>query len=189
MKKIALILLLVLGMLLSFCAIVLVMLSLTGVVDSPDGVRELLLGEMPGGESSLLNQGEVIQMQDGLLLLQQQKQELEADLIQLQEDTKTLEEKKIELSGEVTGLTQQNATGNQDEAQKRAERLNQAIALYSAMRPADAASIMDQMSDELVLEILPNLKERQAARILNSLTDDDRKARLSNQLVEGIKKP
>jgi flagellar motility protein MotE (MotC chaperone) len=54
------------------------------------------------------------------------------------------------------------------------------------MRPADAAAIMDGLDDGLVLEILPRLKQRQAARILNTLSDDQRKADLSRQLVEGL---
>ena len=44
---------------------------------------------------------------------------------------------------------------------------------------------MDQMSDEMVLEILPTLPDRNAARILNGLGDDERKARLSAALLSG----
>ena len=59
------------------------------------------------------------------------------------------------------------------------------LTLYSAMRPGDAATIFDGMPDNMVLELLPLLKDRQAARILNGLADNDRKARLSAQLLTG----
>ncbi len=37
----------------------------------------------------------------------------------------------------------------------------------------------------MVLELLPLLKDRQAARILNGLADDARQAKLSAQLLTG----
>lgn len=185
MKKIALILLLVIGMTLSFAAIGLVILFATGAVESIDQAKALLAGELPGGESAFLKPDEVRQAQDGLLLLQQQKQELEEQIVTLRESQTVLEQKRNELSGEVKDLTTQSDQGNQNAAAKRAERLAQLTTLYSAMRPGDAAAIMDQMSDEMVLEILPTLPERNAARILNGLGDDERKARLSAQLLSG----
>ena len=189
MKKLALILLLVMGMILSFSAISLVMLFALQVVGSLDDVRGLILGELSGAESPLQQAGPLVKVQDALKLLQQDKQELQSDLAQLQDAKKTLEEERERLSSEVKDLqTETEASGETQDAE-RAERLQQLITLYSAMRPADAATIMDRMTDELVLDILPHLQDRQAARILNSLGDDDRKARLSNLLVEGSKKP
>lgn len=186
MKKIGLILLLVLGMSLSFAAIALVMLFATGVVDSIDGARELLMGETPGGESAFLKSGEVMQVQDALLLLQQQKQELETNLNQLRDAQQTLQAVRDSLSGEVAAAAQQAQSGSQSEAEERAKRLDQLVTLYSAMRPADAAGIFDNMQDDaLILDILPRLKDRQAARILNALADPARKARLTRALVEG----
>ncbi len=185
MKKLALILLLVVGMTLSFAAIGLVMLFALKVVNNIDEVRDLILGKTPGAENTLLKQGEIEVEQDALLLLQQQKQELEQDLNDLKTQHDSLIIKKAMLGGEVGQLEQQSQTGNKDMAQAREERMKQMVALYDAMRPADAAAIMDGLSDELILELLPRLKGRQAARILNSLADDQRKARLSTQLVEG----
>ena len=78
--------------------------------------------------------------------------------------------------------------GKKEEAAQRAIRLAQLVSLYGAMRPADAAAIFDQeetMPDDLVLEILTQLTDRQAARILNSLGDDQRKARLTALLLTG----
>ena len=184
MKKLALILLLLVGMTLSFAAIGLVMLFALKVVSNMDDVRDLLTGKMPGAESTLIKPSEVVEAQDALLLLQQQKQELEQDLQDLMQDRARLQTEKSILSGEVGELEAQTQAGGQDAVQAREERLEQMVALYNAMRPADAAAIMDGLSDELILEVLPRLKERQAARILNNLGDDARKARLATLLVE-----
>ena len=186
MKKLALILLLIVGMLLSFSAIGLVMLFATGVVESIDDARALMMGEMEGADLTLMKVGETVQVQDALLLLQKQKQELEQDLLTLKTQQGVLQQAKDSLSTQLGNLMQTSQTQNQEDARKRAEGLKQAIALYSALRPEQAAAIMDEIpDDQLILEILPKLKERQAARILNALADPQRKARLSTQLMEG----
>lgn len=185
MKKIALILQLFLGMTLSFAAIGLVILFATGAVRNLDEAKQLLSGQMPGGEPAFLQEDEVTEVEDALLLLQQQKQELEQQLLRLQEDRSVLEEQKTTLSEELKTMTQQSQAGSEDEAKQRAEGLEQLRTLYGAMRPADAAGIFEQMPDDMVLTILPLLEERQAARILNGLADDARKANLSQQLLEG----
>ena len=185
MKKLTLILLLVIGMTLSFLALFLVMLFFTETVKSWEEARVLLMGEMIGSDSTLVRSDDVAQLQDALLLLQQQRQELEQDLLELEEKRGTLQGTRDSLSQEVSTLTQQGQAGSQDQTRLREERLSQLTTLYDAMRPADAATIMDKMSDDMILEILTRLKDRQAARILNALTGDDRKAKLSAQLLSG----
>jgi len=185
-KKIALIFLLMIGMTLSFAAIALVMLFALKVVTSMDEVTDLLTGQMPGAESTLIKSSEIEQVQDALLLLQQHKKEIAQDLEDLKTQRDSLELRKMELGGEVTQLEEQSLEGSEDQVAARKERMAQMVALYDAMKPADAAAIMDGLSNQLVLEILPQLKQRQAARILNSLADDQRKSDLSRQLVEGL---
>ena len=185
-KKIALIFLLMIGMSLSFAAIALVMLFALKVVTSMDEVTDLLTGQMPGAESTLIKSSEIEQVQDALLLLQQHKKEIAQDLEDLKTQRDSLELRKMELGGEVTQLEEQSLEGSEDQVAARKERMAQMVALYDAMKPADAAAIMDGLSNQLVLEILPQLKQRQAARILNSLADDQRKSDLSRQLVEGL---
>lgn len=184
MKKLALLLLLAVGMTLSFAAIGLVMLFALKVVNNMDEVHDLITGKTPGTESALVKQGEVEEMQDALLLLQQQKQELEQDLQDLQTQRDSLIEKKQELGGELNELEQNNQTSSEEKAKAREERISQMVTLYNAMRPADAAAIMAGLSDELILEVLPRLKDRQAARILNSLVNDQGKTGLASKFVE-----
>lgn len=189
MKKIALILLLFIGMTVSFAAIGLVILFATGAVNSIDEAIALISGQMLGGESAFLKPDEIREAQDGLVLIQQQRQELEQQILTLQENQSVLKQERDKLSAEVKNLTTQSDQGSQDEAEQRKLRLARLTTLYSAMRPADAAAIMDAMTDEMVLEILPTLPDRNAARILNNLGDDDRKARLSAQMLNGQNKP
>lgn len=185
-KKIALIFLLMIGMTLSFAAIALVMLFALKVVTSMDEVTDLLTGQMPGAESTLIKSSEIENVQDALLLLQQHQKEIEQDLTDLRAQADSLRQIKVELGGEVTELQEQSLEGSEDQVAARKERMAQMVALYDAMKPADAAAIMDGLSNQLVLEILPQLKQRQAARILNSLANDQRKSDLSRQLVEGL---
>lgn len=184
MKKLMLILLLTVGMTLSFVAISLVMMFALKVVESMDEVRDLLTGQIPGAESTSFKEGELEVVQDALLLLQQHKQEIEQDLEQLKEEHKQLEQEKQTLEGEIGSLEEKGKEGDQTAVQDRATRLEQTIALYNAMRPADAAAIMNGLPDEMILEILPRLQERQAASVLNGL-DAATKKRLAPLLVEG----
>ena len=71
MKKLALMLLLLVGMTLSFAAIALVMLFALEVVTSIDEVADLITGKMPGAVSTLIKTDELEQGQAALLLQQQ----------------------------------------------------------------------------------------------------------------------
>ena len=51
------------------------------------------------------------------------------------------------------------------------------------MKPVDAAAIMDQMNMDLVLQILPNLKLRQQAKILSFMEEESRKVQISEMLA------
>ena len=169
-------------MTLSFSAIGLVILFATGAVQSIEEAQKLLSGELPGGESAFLKPDDIQETQDGLLLLEQQKRELEEQIVTLRESQTVLEQERDKLSTEVAEKTTQAAEGNQAAEAERAARLAQLTTLYSAMRPADAAAILNEMPDDMVLERLPTWPERNAARILNGL---DKKAQLTEQLLSG----
>ena len=113
----------------------------------------------------------------------QQKQELESQITKLKTDTLTLVQAKDSLSAEVKDLVALGAEGSKDLEKIKAERLAQLVTLYSAMKPGDAALIFDELPDDMALDLLPLLQERQAARILNGLADDKRKAQLSSLLL------
>ena len=188
MKKLLLTLLLIIGMSLSFAAIGLVMLFALNVVEDLEEVRALLTGSMPGGESQFLKEGELAEVQDALLLLQQQKGEIERDIQQLEIEQKTIRDENQTLLDTVAVRQERSMVGSEDFVKVREERLTQLVTLYGAMRPADAAAIFDQIPEEenqMILDILTRLQPRLAARILNGLGDEQRKAKLSQELLQG----
>jgi flagellar motility protein MotE (MotC chaperone) len=185
--KILLFLLLIIGMTLSFAAIGLVMLFATGTVKNLNEAKNLFIHGEATPDSALVAPDEVEKMQDALAQLQLQRQELSTVLEEMKSDTSKLIQQRAQIQQEVQDLLPQQAQAQQKKAQMRAEQLVQLIKLYDTMKPADAASIMDQMDMDLVLEILPKLKLRQQAKILAAMTDETRKVQITEMM--GGKRP
>jgi flagellar motility protein MotE (MotC chaperone) len=122
-------------------------------------------------------------MQDALAQLQLQRQELATVLEEMKADTSKLIQQKAQIEQEVQSLLPQQAQVQQQKAKLRADQLAQLVKLYDTMKPADAATIMDQMDIDLVLEILPKLKLRQQAKILSAMTDEARKVLITERLA------
>ena len=184
MKKLLLVVLLLVGMALSFAAIALVMLFASGAVQNFDQVKTIVTGEITIADSSMLGGDEVSRVQDALILLQQQKQTMQQDYRNLQIKRDALALTTQALADSLTAISDQGKTAGANQSEDREQRLQEIIALYSAMRPGDAAVIMDKMSDEMILKILPGLKGRQRAKILSALPDDQRKADLTAKLLD-----
>ncbi|MBI4529886.1 MAG: hypothetical protein HY709_00030 [Candidatus Latescibacteria bacterium] len=58
------------------------------------------------------------------------------------------------------------------------------VKLYEAMKPQKAAIIMEAMSDSMIVEILPWMKDRQAAKILSAIRPPNRGAKLTRMMTE-----
>ena len=185
MAKILLILALVLGMIVSFAAIGLVVLFATGAVKDMDEVRTLLAGELPRGEGALAEAGRIVRERDAIRLLRQQRGELQQDLVTLRETKENLERLKEALLEEINSLQKQISTGDEERDRLRQERFEKTIAWLNRMSTAEAAAIMDELSDEMVLRLLPGLEDEQAAGILSAMANDQRKADIIAQLVKG----
>ena len=170
--KIILFLLLIVGMSLSFGAIGLVMLFATGAVKNLDEAKNLFIHGEAVSDSSLLASGELEAMQDALAQLQLQRQELSRALEDMKADTSKLNVEKAQIEASLAELRPQQATAQEERNQFQKDRLEQLIKLYDAMKPVDAAAIMDQMDMDLVLQILPNLKLRQQAKILSFMEEE-----------------
>ena len=181
--KIILFLLLIVGMSLSFGAIGLVMLFATGAVKNLDEAKNLFIHGEAVSDSSLLASGELEAMQDALAQLQLQRQELSRALEDMKADTSKLNVEKAQIEASLAELRPQQATAQEERNQFQKDRLEQLIKLYDAMKPVDAAAIMDQMDMDLVLQILPNLKLRQQAKILSFMEEESRKVQISEMLA------
>ncbi|MHA6327023.1 MotE family protein [Roseivivax sp. CAU 1753] len=86
-----------------------------------------------------------------------------------------------ELRQELSGLLERA------EARQTAD-LDRLVALYSAMKPADAARIMDDMDLEVTVMVLGTMRERDAAPILADLSDIRARA-ISKILLERAQLP
>ena len=185
MKKPVLVILLTLGMLISFIAIGLVMLFATGTIRDMDEARALLTGESPGPSSAAIESGDISQQQDAAILFQRQKQELEQELQKLSLTKGSLEQLKGVLLGEIDSLRQEGKAWDGDLSGLRKQALEKIKGIFNQMDVAPAAAIMDHLDDETVLTLIPMLEDRHAARVLAALTDDQRKADLTRKLAHG----
>lgn len=181
--KVALFLLLIIGMTLSFAAIGLVMLFATGTVKNLSEAKNLFMHGEAASDSSLVAPAQLESMQDALAQLQQQRQELDKVLEEMKADTSSLIQRKAAIEQEVQSLIPQQQAVQQQKAQLQKERLAQLVKLYDTMKPADAAAIMDQMEMDLVLQILPSLKLRQQAKILSAMENEARKVQITEMLA------
>lgn len=181
MKRVGLVLLILLGMTVSFVAIGLIMLFATGAVENMDEVRLLLTGRVAGSDSSLVAASEIVRAQRALRQLQQQKHDLQAEILRLEQARDHLQQIRDALIDEVDALNRRagRTAGGPTGAQPRKKM----VEIFNTMDVVQAAAIMDRVSDETVLWLLPQLETRQAAKILASLSDEDRKARIAELLV------
>ena len=181
--KIALFLLLIIGMTLSFVAIGLVMLFATGTVKSVHEAKNLFIHGEASSDSSLVAPDEMGQTQDALAQLQLQRQELDKTIQEMQADTSSLIQRKTAIEKEIQAILPDSQKAQEKKATIRAEQLVQLVKLYDAMKPADAAAVMDLMDIDLVLDILPKLKLRQQAKILSAMADESKKVQITEMLA------
>ncbi|MDY6269238.1 MAG: magnesium transporter MgtE [Selenomonadaceae bacterium] len=67
------------------------------------------------------------------------------------------------------------------------KRVSKLARLYNEMKPADAASAMDELDDDMCIAILQRMDEGQAAKVLTEF-DPSKTARLTKIMYEGTKK-
>jgi flagellar motility protein MotE (MotC chaperone) len=186
MKRLATILILLLGMTLSFAVIGFIVLFATGTVNNLQDASDLLAGRKPG-ESTPTTATQPDQIQNAVQALTQHKNELEQDISKLQQSAKDIQQQKAKLEEDLKALQdnqgQQGAAG----AEQRAQRKTATVALFDGMRPGEAAGIMDNLGDDLVLELLADMDPTQAARIITALGNDQRKATLIEKFLTSKK--
>ncbi len=117
---------------------------------------------IPNKDSAAIKQEELNRREQELLALQQQ---MEARVKELNE----LESK--------VGNMLQNATQTQD------NKIGQLVDMYAAMKPKQAAAVLETLDDKIAVQVLANLKPRQAGEIL-SYMNPTRTAVLSELLTK-----
>lgn len=108
---------------------------------------------------------ETIKEEQALLEATRAQLDEQAAEVALREETLTLQSARLqELRDELSGLLERT------EAAQNAD-LDRLVALYTAMKPGDAARIMEDMDLEVSVMVLGSMRERDAAPILAGLSD------------------
>jgi len=182
MRKLLLVLLVLLAMTLSFVAIGLVMLFATGAVEKPGDLHSLVTGEFWEGSVDTRTGEAVSSLRDAVTLLSRQKEELGTEVQALTQTREILSTEVASLRSEMAALAKREVEG-EDAGVTEAQRRAQVSGWFSQMPAAQAAMVMDNLADEVVLGILSELDNRQAAGILAALADDQRKAELTRKAL------
>ncbi|ETX28911.1 MotE family protein [Roseivivax isoporae] len=105
-----------------------------------------------------------IKTERGLLAAQKDRLDARAAEIELAAEQLEVEKARFEeLRAEMTGLLERVAAA-------RTADVDRLVALYSAMKPDDAATIMDDLDLETTVMVLGTMRERDAAPILAQLS-------------------
>jgi flagellar motility protein MotE (MotC chaperone) len=123
--------------------------------------------------------------------IEKQKAELETEKKQASEERERmimvqqeLEKTRTELTGERKKL--ETLVGQSDELDKK--RIKQLAKVYSAMRPEEAAHILETLNDDLLIKILGSMDDdRQKAKILSTISKE-KATRISEKIGKPIKK-
>jgi len=139
------------------------------------------------------------QKKDSLVVLQSQaylaslneKKELEREREKLSK-----QQERINIMRQDLERTKQNLAEERKKFEKIVEtsdeleikKIKQLAKVYSAMRPEEAARILETLDDKLVIKILSSMgDDRQKAKILGSLSQD-KSSKISEQIGTSLKK-
>lgn len=186
MKRLITILLILLGMTLSFAVIGFIVLFATGTVNNLQDASALLAGKKLG-EDTPITTTQPDQIQDAVQTLTQHKTELEQDISKLQQSAADIQQQKAKLEEDLKALQEDQGQQGAAGAEQRAKRKEATVNLFNEMRAPDAAAIMDNLGDDLVLELLVDMDPDKSARIITALANDQRKATLIQKFLTNKK--
>jgi flagellar motility protein MotE (MotC chaperone) len=122
--------------------------------------------------------------------LRERKMELdlrEQELARLEEE---LQKQKLEIEGRLQRLTEVRDDISKllsERVKVDQERVGKLVEFYSSMKPQQAATIMEKIDEDLAVEILGQMKKKNAAEIIN-LLQADKARRLSEKFAGYAKK-
>jgi flagellar motility protein MotE (MotC chaperone) len=166
--------LIVFAMTLTFLALGMAKLYMTGVGGNLDQIWNILSGK-PTPQTTQTQRGI---SQDALRELGLQQSELKRNIRQLREERDRL---SLEAASKLDFI---ETDSPEPDTAERARIREKVIAMFNDLNPANAAAILDLAKDDTVLWLLPKLDTDQAGRILSALRDDQRKALLAEKLID-----
>lgn len=103
---------------------------------------------------------EPIPNKDSASIKQEELNRREQELLALQQQMESRMQELNELEGKVGNMLQ-NATQTQD------DKIKQLVDMYAAMKPKQAAAVLETLDDKIAVQVLSNLKPKQAGEILS----------------------
>lgn len=106
----------------------------------------------------------------------------EAELSKLDEE---LQKQKIDVDKklkELEDLRQKIAKQLEEKVQEDQGRVDKLVQMYSNMKPTNAAKVFEQINEDLAVDVLSKMKQKNAAEILN-LLPPDKSQRLSEKFA------
>ena len=111
--------------------------------------------------------------------------EREAPAQEIKQEMASLEKQRREMEAEIIRVEMLRSEVENLLRQKRdieTQRIEQLAKLYESMKGNEVALVMEGLSDSLIVQILPKMKERQAAKVLSAI-QPGRAARISRMMT------
>jgi flagellar motility protein MotE (MotC chaperone) len=122
--------------------------------------------------------------------LDARKQQLdgrEADLNKLDEELQLQKQELEKRLAELEDLRVKIANRLEDKVKLDEQKVETLVSVYSNMKPAQAAKVMEGVNEDLVVAVLGRMKNKSAAEILN-LMDSEKAKKISEKFV-GFREP
>lgn len=121
--------------------------------------------------------------------LAQEKKELERYEEQIDEKLAALESLRKQINDDMALLEEKKTQKELEKEAAYEEKMGRLVKMYAAMKPKDAAFIVDKMTLEVAQEIFLRMREASAALIL-SYVDAEKAAKISERLAfRRVKQP
>lgn len=115
-------------------------------------------------------------------MLEQEKKDLEKYEEQIDEKLTALETIKKQIQDDLALLEQKKSQRELEQEAAYEDKINRLVKMYSAMKPKNAALIVDKMDLEVAREIFFRMREAAASQIL-SFVDSEKAAKISERLA------
>lgn len=122
--------------------------------------------------------------------LESRKKELDAKEAELKKMEEELQKQKDELEKRISSLEEVRdkiAAKLETKVKVDQQKVESLISVYSSMKPSQAAKVIEGINEDLAVEVLAKMKNKNAAEILN-LMDAEKAKRLSERFA-GYREP
>ncbi len=164
-----------------FCGLVLTLLdvfeiwSITGMVREAIETHPRIEHYLHAAEDRAESEEEITLLQSQLERAREEKEEIGRINRSMEDLLDRYQERIDEL--------ETNLEESWEEIEDREERIRQIARIYSQMKPDEAATVLTELDDDLVIELVLRWEDRFAARVLAEM-DSQRSARLTRILSE-----